>query len=86
MDKSNQICAEMAGHNKFLYPIIKPLFEKLKVLKYPIEKQCELVCSLFELGNFDDYNILIEEDTYGNKVRYDAMNRIRQIRQIVFSK
>ncbi len=89
-----------AGYNKFLYPVIKPLFEKLQDCGKSIEEQCEIVYSLYSIANFDKFvnRYTNEENSYdelGRKIRgkkekhfdkINAMIYIRNIRNDTFKK
>ena len=69
-----------AGENKFLYHLILPLFTKLIDLGFNKKKQCEIVFSLFILGNFDDYVEKLEKYDDGS-IDYDkGIARIHKIR------
>ena len=81
---NNLIKSENAGPNKFLYPIIRPLFEKLESLGYSKEQQCQVICKLYEIGNFDDFKESIEVYDDGNKDMDKAMKRIRKVRTETF--
>ena len=77
---AEKLKTQKTGCNKFLYPIIRPLFEKLESLDYTKEEQCKIVCKLYEIGNFDNFDDTIEEYDDGYKEMNNALNRIRQIR------
>lgn len=72
--------SEKAGHNKFLYPIIRPIFNELESLGYSKEQQCQIICNLYEIGNFDDFKDSIEVYDDGHKNMDKAMKHIRKIR------
>jgi len=79
-----KLMKERTGHNKFLYPIIRPLFTKLESKSFNTEKQCRIVCSLFELANFDNFKDSIEIYDDGYKEYDIAMKQIRKIRSSAF--
>lgn len=75
---------ENAGPNKFLYPIIRPLFEELESLGFTKIEQCKIVFNLYEIGNFDNFNDFIPRYEDGTKQIDYALNRIQKIRTETF--
>ena len=80
MRLDDRLKTEKAGHSKFLYPIIRPLFREVESLGYSKEQQCQIICTLYETGNFDDFKDSIEVYDDGHKNKDKAMKHIRKIR------